>query len=241
MKKHAWLLLLSAPFFLGSCRHFLGKRIRGNGNIRTEERSVGSFRNLEVSSIVNVYVTQGEMKPIRITGDENLLPYIEVEQEGDQVIIRSRPGINLDPSHELNIYVTAPAFSKIGLSGAGNIISEGKITNTENLELDLSGAGDIKMEVDAPKVKADISGVGSIYLKGQTKDVDLQVSGAGSAHCFDLLSENTIVGISGVGSAEVFASVKLDAEVSGAGSVRYKGNASDVNQHVSGVGSVHKE
>ena len=241
MKKYAWLLLLSVPFFLGSCRHFLGKRIRGNGNIKTEERSVGSFRNLEVSSIVNVYVTQGEMKPIRITGDENLLPYIEVEQEGDQVIIRSRPGINLDPSHELNIYVTAPAFSKIGLSGAGNIISEGKITNTENLELDLSGAGDIKMEVDAPKVKADISGVGSIYLKGQAKDVDLQVSGAGSAHCFDLLSENTIVGISGVGSAEVFASVKLDAEVSGAGSVRYKGNASDVNQHVSGVGSVHKD
>ena len=46
--------------------------------------------------------------------------------------------------------------------------------------------------------------------------------------------------ISGAGSAEVYASVKLDAEVSGAGTVRYKGNATNVSQHVSGAGSVNK-
>jgi hypothetical protein len=48
------------------------------------------------------------------------------------------------------------------------------------------------------------------------------------------------VAISGAGSAEVYASVKLDATVSGAGNVNYKGNASEVNQHVSGAGSVKK-
>ena len=36
------------------------------------------------------------------------------------------------------------------------------------------------------------------------------------------------------------ASVKLDAEVSGAGTVNYKGNAADVRQHVSGAGTVSK-
>jgi hypothetical protein len=79
-----------------------------------------------------------------------------------------------------------------------------------------------------------------MYIKGQTKDVELGLSGAGSAHCFDLLSENTKVEVSGVGSAEVFASVKIDAQVSGVGSVKYKGNATDVKQNVSGVGSVSK-
>jgi hypothetical protein len=96
------------------------------------------------------------------------------------------------------------------------------------------------MEVDVPKIRANVSGVGSLYIRGQTKDADLDLSGAGSAHCFDLMAENTQVDVSGVGSAEVFASVKIDAEVSGVGSVRYKGNATDVNQHVSGVGSVNK-
>ena len=41
-------------------------------------------------------------------------------------------------------------------------------------------------------------------------------------------------------SAMIFASVSLDSRVSGAGSVRYKGNATTVNQKVSGAGSVKK-
>jgi hypothetical protein len=96
------------------------------------------------------------------------------------------------------------------------------------------------MEVDAPRIKAEVSGSGSIYLKGQTKDVYLDLTGAGHAHCFDLLSESTKVDISGAGSAEVYASVKLEADVSGAGNVKYKGNATDVKQNVSGAGSVQK-
>ena len=46
--------------------------------------------------------------------------------------------------------------------------------------------------------------------------------------------------ISGAGSAQVYASVRLNAEVSGAGSVDYKGGAPVGDQHVSGAGSVHK-
>ena len=45
--------------------------------------------------------------------------------------------------------------------------------------------------------------------------------------------------MSGAGDAEVFASVKLDVEVSGASDVKYKGNAA-VSQDVSGAGSVKK-
>ncbi|HLY68293.1 MAG TPA: head GIN domain-containing protein [Puia sp.] len=240
MRKYLFIIA-ALPFLIGSCRYLRGKRVRGNGNIKTEEHSVSSFKNLEVSSTLNVYISQGEVRPIRIEGDENLLPYIEVEQDGDEVIIKSRDGYNLEGSSELKVYVTAPSFHKISLSGAGDIIADSKITNPDNMEINLSGAGDIKMEVDAPKLTADISGVGSIYLKGQTKDVDMNISGAGSAHCYDLLSENTKIEISGVGSADVYASVKLDAHVSGAGSVNYKGNATDVTQQVSGVGSVNKE
>ena len=240
MRKY-FLLLPVLALVLGSCRHFWGKRVHGNGNIKTEERNVSSFKELEVSSTINVHIVQGELKPLKIEADENLLKYIEVEQEGDRLIIRNRTGYNLESSDGMSITVSAPVFRKISVSGAGDIVGENKITGTDELELNLSGAGNIRMEVDLPKLSADVSGVGSMYLKGQTKDVELTISGAGSAHCYELLAENTNVQLSGVGSAEVYASVKLDAQVSGVGSVNYKGNATQVNQHVSGVGSVNKE
>ncbi|PWT72410.1 MAG: DUF2807 domain-containing protein [Bacteroidetes bacterium] len=239
MKKFIFYLL-TASIIIPSCRFITGKRVRGNGVIKTEERSVSSFKNVEVSGAIDVYVSQGEIKPVKVEGDENLLQYIEISQEGDRLIVRDKPGFNLHPTGDMRIYVTAPVYNSIEVSGASDIVGQTKITNAEDMDLSASGAGDIKMDVDAPKLHAEITGSGNIDLKGQTKEVALELSGAGHAHCYDLLSENTKVDISGAGSAEVFASVKLDAEVSGAGSVSYKGNASNVNQHVSGVGSVKK-
>ena len=239
MRKYLWIAL-ALPVILGSCRHFWGKRVRGDGNIKTEDRSVSSFKNVEVSGAAKVFVSQGDQSSVKIEGDENLLQYIEVNQEGDKIVVRERPGFNLQPTSDLKIYVTAPVYNKIDASGACDIIGQTKIVNPEDLDLQVSGAGDIRMEVDAPRLSADVSGSGSIDLKGQTKDVRLDLTGAGKAHCYDLLAENAKVDITGAGSAEVYASVKLDADVSGAGDVRYKGNASTVNQNVSGAGSVKR-
>ena len=239
MRKLLWMVL-ALPLILGSCRHFLGKRVKGDGNIKTEDRSVASFKNVEVSGAAKVYVSQGDQHSVKIEGDENLLQYIEVSQDGDKIVVRDKPGFNLDPTGDLKIYVTAPVYNNISASGACDIIGQTKISSQENLNLHVSGAGDIQMEVDAPQLAAEVSGSGNINLKGQTKDVDLELTGAGHAHCYDLLAENAKIEITGAGSAEIYASVKLDATVSGAGSVNYKGNASSVSQHVSGAGSVTK-
>jgi hypothetical protein len=239
-KPFFWLLLVSPLLLgLGSCRHFFGKRVRGDGNIKTEERPVGKFKEVEVSGAAKVMVTQSDHSSVKIEGDENLLPYIEVFQEGDKIYVKDKPGFNLQPSGELLVYVTSPVFSNISASGACDIIGQNKISNSEDLTLHVSGAGDIKMEVDAPRLAAEVSGSGSINLRGKTKDAELELTGAGHAHCYDLLSENTKVDITGAGSAEVYASVKLRADVSGAGNVNYKGNA-EVSQRVSGAGSVNK-
>ncbi len=234
------LLLLVFPFFLSSCHHFLGKRIRGNGNIKTEDHNVSGFKNIDCNASADVYITQGEPAGVKVEGDDNLLPYIEINQEGDRLVIRERSHINLDPTDGLKIYVASPEFNSINASGAGDIVGQTKITSSDELNIRLSGAGDIRMEVNAPTVVCTLSGAGSAYLKGQAKNVDIELSGVGSTHCYDLQAENTKVDVSGVGSAEVFASVKLDATVNGVGSINYKGNATDVSQHANGVGSIHK-
>lgn len=239
MKKLVFLLAIVA-IAAPSCGYMFGKRVKGNGNIKTTERTVSSFKNVEVSGAIDLYVAQGDTKPVKIETDENLLQYIEVEQQGDRIVIKSKPGLNLRPTSKIKVYVTSPVYRDIDVSGASNINGVSKITNAEDLKLDVSGAGDINMEIDAPAVSADISGAGAVNLKGQTKSFELTLTGAGKAHCYELLSENTKVDISGAGDADVFASVKLDAEVSGAGSVSYKGGATHVNQQVSGAGSVKK-
>jgi hypothetical protein len=237
MKKYYFLAIIA---FLGlaSCR-FFGKRVHGNGVITTAEKPVSPFQEVEANGDIKLIVTQGDLKPVKIEGDENIIPYIEVIQNGDKITIQTKHGVNITPSGDLNVYVSSPTYKSIEVSGSSDIVGQNKITSTDELTLGASGAGDIKMEVDAPKISAGISGSGSINLKGQAKDLEIELSGAGHAYCYELLTENTTVEISGAGSAQVYASVKLTAEVSGAGNINYKGNAS-VSQSISGAGSVSK-
>jgi hypothetical protein len=237
MRKYCFLAFF-AILGLTSC-HFFGKRVKGNGIIKTEERPVSAFKQVEANGDIKLFVTQGDLKPVKIEGDENILRYIEVTQDGDRIIIQTKHGITIHPSGDLNVYVTSPTFKSIEVSGASDIIGQNKVTSADELSLQASGAGDIKMEVDAPKINAGISGSGSVNLKGQAKDLDIDLTGAGHAYCYDLLAENTKVEISGAGSADVYASIKLNASVSGAGNINYKGNAS-VSQQISGAGSVNK-
>jgi hypothetical protein len=242
MTKINWktsLLLLTFPMLLFSCRNFLGKRVHGNGNITTQDRPVNEFKDIEVGGAAKVYVSQGDQHTVKVEVDENLQQFVEVIQEGNKVIVRQKDNFNLDPTGDLKIYVTSPVYNNIDVSGACDIIGQTPISSPENLYMNISGAGDMKMEVNAPHISAEVSGSGNIDLKGETKSAELTLTGAGHAHCFELKSENTKIEISGAGSAQVYASVRLDAEVSGAGSVDYKGGAA-VDQHVSGAGSVHK-
>lgn len=232
----AFLIVITAS----SCSFMGGKRVKGNGNITTTERDVTDFDQVEVHGAIDVYVTQGERRPVRIEGDENLLSYIEVEQHNNRIEVSTRKGYNLRPTKKMKIYVTSPTYNKLEVSGACNINTENKLTLNNPLNLEVSGAGDINADVSAPRVEAEVSGSGNVNMKGETKNFELKISGAGDAKCYDLLTETTKVNISGAGSAQVFASVELDAHVSGAGSIKYKGNAPKVNQQVSGAGSVKK-
>lgn len=233
------LLLVPFSIFLFSCGHLFGKRVHGNGNVTTQDRTVGDFKDVEVDGAAKLLVSQGDHRSVKIEVDENLQDLIEVYMEGDKVVIREKRHFNIDPSTDLKVYVTSPLYNKIDVAGACDIIGQTVITNTEDMYLDISGSGTMKMEINAPHISADVTGSGNIDLKGETKSADLEINGSGHAHCFDLKTETTKVEINGSGSAEVYASVKLSAEVAGSGNVDYKGGAS-VEQHAAGSGSVRK-
>jgi hypothetical protein len=221
------------------CREVFGKRIRGNGHIQTETRSSSSFNSIDVSGAINIYVKQDSVSSIRVESDANLLEYIDVYNDNGTLHIHQMDGYRLKPTREIKVYVSGPSFRRFEASGACDIFSENKVSGSDGIDIDLSGASDVKMELKAPKVHAELSGAGTIALKGEAKDFTVSGSGSTDIKCFELMAENVEVEISGAGNAEVFASIKLDVRVSGAGSVKYKGNAT-VSQRVTGAGSVKK-
>ena len=234
------IILLAVPLlFFTSCREIFGKRINGDGNIKSESRTAGSFNSVDVGGAVDLYLKQDAGQSITIEADANLMQYIDVFNEGDKLVVKTKNGFNLNPSRDIKVSVSAPLFRKIGASGACDVFTVNQLVSNEPFSLELSGASNGKLDVKAPSIDTDLSGACGVEFKGETKDLSAEGSGSVNFKCFDLLAENVKVDISGAGDAEVYASQKLNVEVSGAAGVKYKGNA-NVSQSVSGAGSVKK-
>ena len=51
------------------------KKVKGNGNVITQQRSVGSFDAVEAAGSFDIYLVKGNVGEMTILGDENLMEY----------------------------------------------------------------------------------------------------------------------------------------------------------------------
>ena len=236
--KQFFLLALGISCLLQAC-DFNAERIRGNGTIKAESRNTGLFHSIDVRGAIDVYVKQDSVTSVRIETDENLHAYIRTEADGTVLRVFTDRDVNLDATGKVKVYVSGPAFTHFEVSGASHIYGESQISGTGKIGMHATGASSIKMAINTPSIEADISGASSISLRGETRDLNASASGASHIKCFDLMTETADIDVSGASGAEIFASVKLQADASGASNIRYKGNAA-VTQQSSGASGVSK-
>ena len=112
MKKIAILFLAACVVLPAGCRW---PGIRGNGMIKTEERAIGAFTNIDVRGAF-VIEWQNGAPALRITTDENLFPYIDSSVSGDTLRLRVRE--HVWPTHEINVVISSPTRTAARISGA---------------------------------------------------------------------------------------------------------------------------
>ncbi len=224
--------LIVIAFALNSCIH----TIDGNGEVTKEQRAVSSFDKIDISGGYEVLINQGDEEKLELEVDENLLEYIETETKDNTLYISSTEPIGGATS--LKLYITVVDVDDIDVSGAIELRNKGTY-KTENLEIDVSGASDIDLDVDIENLIMDMSGASETTLTGNASNFEIDISGAGELQAKKLKTRNTTISISGAGSAVVHAKKTLNVSVSGAGSVKYKGNPK-VEKDISGAGSVEQ-
>lgn len=221
------------------CRFAFGKRVRGNGNVTSDTRAISGFDRIEVGGAMHVYLTQDSNYSIRVETDENLLSYVVTDVDGQTLYIHQRDNVNLSSSGRIKVYVNLPRLKGAEVSGASEILGQSVFQSNERVYFHCSGASKMILDIDAPEVETDLSGASTMRLKGNTRQLTVGASGASNFESFDLKSESASVDLSGASEAEVFASVTLTGEASGASHVYYKGGAA-ANVDQSGASSVKK-
>lgn len=137
-----------------------------------------------------------------------------------QLIIRTKSGAIIIPTRPIRVSVTMKSLDSVILSGSGNITVA---------------------ELNGDSFKVALLGSGIINASGTVDQVNISLDGSGNINCEDLKARAASVRLTGSGNISVYASNSLDANLSGSGNIRYSGNPANINQTVTGSGSIREQ
>jgi hypothetical protein len=209
--------------------------VRGNGTVRLESRDVASFNGITNQGSGLVRFSQGPTRQVTVESDTNILPYLETEVRNGVLVLRTRPGISINPTR-LVFRITAPELQTIGIQGSGDFSMETPL-DADRLEIEIEGSGSVGGEIDVDTLAASIDGSGGISLRGVARLAEFGINGSGNIEAGNLSSVDARVVIRGSGDVTLEATGTLAVEISGSGDVRYRGGAT-VTVRDSGSGTV---
>jgi hypothetical protein len=190
----------------------------GSSNVTSESRNVSGFEEVEFEGVGYLFIRQTGSESLTVEAEEDILSKIRTEVDNDRLIIGPKPNTDLHTTKPINYTLNVKDLHALKLSGSGDMDAQG--ISTDKLAITISGAGAIK-------------------TSGRADSQDIDIGGVGNYQAEDLESKEVKITVEGAGSAVVNVSDKLDAKVSGSGSVEYIGDPT-VDQDVSGVGRVSK-
>lgn len=202
-------------FALKSFSFSINSGEKGSGNIQTEKRDVSEFKAVEVGGVFIVEITAQKDYSLEVEADDNLLPFIKTEFDGETLRIESEK--SLSSSNPIKVRISAPDIENLHISGASKV----SVVNLDNESLDV-----------------DSSGASKISCSGKTNNLKIDMSGASQLDGEKLNAESVSVDASGASKATVSVKNSLKADLSGASKVVYFGNPANFENKTSGASSI---
>ena len=205
-----------------------------------EARNITGFRAIEVSSGIDLYLTQGEEAVAVSANDQQYRDRIKTEVKDGvlKIYYDWKKGVKFSlKGGELKVYVSYNKLERLSASGGSDVKVEGAI-KSDKLSISLSGGADFTGKVDAGSLTIRQSGGSDADLRGTVKDIRIEASGGSDFSGYELETENCIIEASGGSDVQVTVNKEFYAEASGASDVNWKGKATVKGARSSGSGSI---
>ena len=206
-----------------------------------ELRPVKGFHGIEVSSAINLYLSQGEQETVVVSANDlRWREYIRTEVDNGILKIWLDNRKWSRGNVRIKAYVSFTTLDKLSASGASDVFVDGVISG-ESLLVDLNGASDFKGAINVKNLQLEQSGASDAHVTGVVSGVaEIHSSGASNVKGYDLTIQNCNVHASGASDIRVTVRNELTADLSGASTVFYKGEAVVRDVRSSGASAVKK-
>ena len=182
------------------------------------------------SEKITAYVTMKNIRGLSVSGSGNMT--------GDGTLRAGDLDLAVSGSGRMEVNVEASGEMEANVSGSGSMTFKGSCSDIDG---DVSGSGSMRLTLGSTKEASfRVAGSGNIQVSGSADTMKTSISGSGVVRGADFQTRICRVQITGSGDVEVGVSEELDANITGSGGVRYRGNPDKVNSHSTGSGKVRQ-
>ncbi|MEM9831153.1 MAG: PspC domain-containing protein [Bacteroidota bacterium] len=184
---------------------------------------IRDFESIEVRGPFRVEISPAEEYSVDVTSDQLPLSRMKASKEGNRLVIYYDGNYSDRRKEVYEVKISTPTLRQLRLKGD----ADATLTEfpSQNLNLDLSGSAKLLAEVDADSIAIDMTGDADVRLLGESQSLDAKLGGSSQLRALDLSTSVARVDSRAASEAAVNVSDSLDAQISGAGRVEYRGDA----------------
>lgn len=218
------------------------------GKVVEKDINITDFSSIQIGGAVDIVFTQGDSCSVRALGNEKAIENYQFFLNDNELVVnlegfsweKGNKNITQD-TPAITVFITAPSLNGITLYGAGDISVADSLSQTENLSIDVYGAGDINLKfVSINNLAINISGAGDVSIKDATclGNAKFSVQGAGDIDS-KVKCANAAVSVKGAGDVDLDVECnELTAECLGAGDIKLKGECNVLRKKEGPIGGI---
>ena len=158
------------------------------------------FNEIDLSGAVRLEYKQDSIYSVQVYGNEKAIEAYTITSEDDELVASLKEGtgsINKN-TPAITLRITAPFITEIQASGATDIILKDSISQDKELDINIGGAGNVKMDNLCLTENLEVITTGAANLEGRVecRKLKLKMSGAGSGN-LDINSKQARLTLSG--------------------------------------------
>jgi hypothetical protein len=210
----------------------------GNGVPAEEDRQVSGFDRISARGSLGVRVTRASVPAVSVHIDQNLLRRVRTRVSNTTLVIQIEGGNLGESLPGPHVLVALPSLREAELNGSGRLEVEG-FDEQSPISVEMSGAGEVSWSGISSDLEGILNGSGTLALSGDTQNLELHLAGSGKLDARDLLARRADLELSGAGEITATVDGRVDAKVSGTGSIELYGDVVRGTWDISDTGAIH--
>jgi len=207
-----------------------------SGEIVTDQRNVPDFEGLDVSSGINLILSQGSEQKVTVKADKDIQDEIITSVKNGVLKIYCERTFWRD--NNVTVEVTFVNIDNLKASAGSDVkCTEG--LNFDKLNLETSSGCNINITIKASGLELSSSSGANIYMEGTTGDLEIKATSGANVKLNELEADNVNVSSSSGANIYVIARKSIEVHSSSGSNIYVTGNPDKQNISTSSGADVH--